>query len=133
MTPRDLSQASSRPWARKFDGSERSARKIAPTAADDGGGVDDLDVLVVDPDDPDMGEGEGDDLGGVGRVGQDLLIAGHRGVEADLADRRAGRADAEALDHVAVGEHEHARRDARPPAGGRSVVRVGCDVLTCCA
>ena len=34
MTPRDLSHASSRPRARKFDGSERSARMIAPTAAD---------------------------------------------------------------------------------------------------
>ena len=71
---------------------------MAPIAAERGGGVDDLDVLVVDADDPDMGEGEGDDLGGVGGVGEDFLVARHRRVEADLADRRAGRADAEALD-----------------------------------
>ncbi len=89
-----------------------SARMIAPIAAEPAG-VDDLDVLVVDADDPDMGEGEGDDLGGVGGIGQDFLVAGHRGVEADLADRRAGRADPEALDHRAVGEHDHAGRDAR--------------------
>ena len=53
---------------------------------------------------------------GVGRVGQDLLVAGHRRVEADLADRRAGRADAEALDDVAAREHQNAGRPARPPA-----------------
>ncbi len=33
-----------------------------------------------------MGEREGDDLAGVGWVGQGFLIAGHAGVEADLAD-----------------------------------------------
>ena len=133
--PRDLSQASSRPWARKFDGSREVGAEDRADRGGRGGGVDDLDVLVVDADDADMGEGEGDDLGGVGRVGQDLLIAGHRGVEADLADRRAGRADAEAFDHVAVREHEHAGRDARPPAGAsvrpvpdvvRSVLRLPC-------
>jgi hypothetical protein len=50
------------------------------------GGVVALDVLVVGADIADMREGEGDDLPGIGRVGQDFLIAGHRGVEADLAD-----------------------------------------------
>ena len=38
----------------------------------------------------DMGKGEGDDLPGIGRIGQDFLIAGDRGVEADFADRRPG-------------------------------------------
>ena len=47
-----------------------------------------LDVLGVGADIADMREGEGDDLPGVGRVGQRFLIAGHAGVEADLADRR---------------------------------------------
>ena len=47
-----------------------------------------LDVLAVGADIADMREGEGDDLSGVGRVGQRLLIAGHAGVEADLAHRR---------------------------------------------
>jgi len=38
----------------------------------------------------DMREGESDDLPGIGRVGEDLLVARHRGVEADLADGGAG-------------------------------------------
>ena len=57
-------------------------------ARGDGGG---LDVLAVGADIADMREGEGDDLPGVGRIGQRLLIAGHAGVEADLADRRRCR------------------------------------------
>ena len=131
MIPRALSQPSSRALARKFDGAETSARMMAPTAAERGG-IDDFDVLVVDADDPDMREGEGDDLGGVGGVGQDFLVAGHRRVEADFADRRAGRADPEALDHRAVGEHDDAGRDARAPAGGR-IVRGGRGIGACCA
>ena len=51
--------------------------------------VDGLDVFVVGADVADMREGEGDDLPGIGRIGEDFLIAGHRGVEADLADRLA--------------------------------------------
>ena len=46
-----------------------------------------LDVLVVDADIADMGKGEGDDLPGIGRIGEDFLIAGHRGIEADFAHR----------------------------------------------
>ena len=37
-----------------------------------------LDVLAIGADIADMGEGEGDDLPGIGGIGQDLLIAGHR-------------------------------------------------------
>ena len=99
-----------------------------------GGGIDHLDVLVVDADDPDMGEGEGHDLGGVGRIGEDLLVAGHRGVEADFADRRADGADAVALDHVAVGERQHAGDDARTPPRLRSLSEVGPRIVRpCCA
>src|SRR5690606_34931412 len=50
-----------------------------------------LDVLRVGADVADVREGEGDDLRGIGRVGQDLLVAGHRGVEAHLADGAPGR------------------------------------------
>jgi hypothetical protein len=53
-------------------------------------------------------EGEGDDLGHVGGVGQDLLIAGHGGVEAHLADRIAGRAATDALQDRAVGQGQNA-------------------------
>ena len=82
-----------------------------------GGHVDGLDVLVVDADIADMGEGEGDDLAGIGGVGQDLLIAGHRRVEADLADGRALGAEAMAFDHRAVGEDEEGGRTRVLPAG----------------
>ena len=68
-----------------------------------------LDVLEVRADIADMGEGEADDLGGVGGVCQDLLIAGHGGVEAHFADGLSYRAEAEALEHSAVGENKRAR------------------------
>ena len=64
-----------------------------------------------------MREGEGDDLPGIGRVGQDLLIAGHRRVEADLADRDAGRARALSLDDGAVGKDEEGGRRLVGPIG----------------
>ena len=64
-----------------------------------------------------MREGEGDDLPGIGRIGQDLLIAGHRGVEADLADGDAGGARALAFDHGAVGKNEKRGRRLDRPGG----------------
>ncbi len=69
-----------------------------------------LDVFLVRADIADMREGEGDDLPGIGRVGQDLLVAGHRGVEADLARRLAFGADADALNDGAVVEDEEGGR-----------------------
>ena len=75
-----------------------------------------LEVLDVGADIADMGKGEGDDLAGVGGVGQGLLVAGHAGVEADLAHRR-GRggmgAEAAAPEHRAVGQDERSRRPVR--------------------
>ncbi len=56
--------------------------------------IDGLDVLLVGADIADMRKGEGDDLPGIGRIGENLLIAGHRGVEADLADGMADGAEA---------------------------------------
>ena len=79
--------------------------------------VDGLDVFVVGADVADMREGEGDDLPGIGRIGQDFLIAGHRGVEADLADRVAGGAEAETLQHGAVRQHQQRRGFPLDPAG----------------
>ena len=75
-----------------------------------------FDVFVVGADVADMRKGEGDELPGVGGIGEDLLIAGHRGVEADFADRLAFRAEAKSLQHGAVGKHEER---------GRFVVRPG--------
>ena len=84
------------------------------------GGVDALDVLEIGADIADMGEGEGDDLPGIGGIGDDLLVAGHRGVEADLADRVAGRADALAPKDRAIGQHQRGRGPTR-----RGVSRAG--------
>ena len=78
-----------------------------------------LDVVLVGADIADMGEGEGDDLPGIGGIGEDLLVAGHGGVEAHLAHRMAGRAEAHAFDHGAVGEHEQRGRPWAPPRFAR--------------
>ena len=75
-----------------------------------------LDVFVVGADIADMREGEGDELPGIGGIGEDLLVAGHRGVEADFADGVAFRAEAKTLQHGAIGKHEER---------GRFVVRPG--------
>ncbi len=75
-----------------------------------------LDVFLVGADIADMRKSEGDDLPGVGRVGEDFLIAGHGRVEADLAHGLAGRAEAEAFEHRAVGEHEPRRLQRLGPA-----------------
>ena len=57
-------------------------------------------------------EREGDDLACIGRVCQDFLVAGDRGVETDLADERAAGADAAAPHHRAVDQNEYAGRTA---------------------
>ena len=83
------------------------------------GQVGGLGVLAVGADVADVGEGEGDDLAGVGGIGQDLLVAGHGRVEADLAHGRAGGAEPLPGDHRAVGQHQPARqRGLRPGFGG---------------
>src|SRR5262245_54910987 len=66
-----------------------------------------------------MGKREGNNLPGIRRVGQNLLIAGHGGVETDFADRDAYRTRALALDDGAVGEHEQRRGALLAPGGGR--------------
>src|SRR5262249_42470859 len=85
--------------------------------------------LGIGADVADVRERKGDDLPGVGRIGQDLLIAGDRGVEADLADRVRRRAEAAPPEHRAVGENQRAggvtgrqgrwRRHALDSPGGR--------------
>ena len=82
-----------------------------------------LDVFLVGADVTDMREGEGDDLPGTGGIGQNLLIAGHRGVEADLAHGVAFRAEAKTFQHGAIGEHKER---------GRFVVRPGESVFGGC-
>src|SRR5579862_799157 len=80
--------------------------------------VDGLDVVLVGADVADMGKREGDDLARIGRIGEDLLVAGHRGVEADFAGRVACGAEADPFQHGAVGEHEQCGRRRLVPFPG---------------
>src|SRR5208337_1772348 len=48
--------------------------------------------------------GHGDNLADVARVGEDFLVAGHRGVEHHLADALTRGAEGAALEHHAVGQ-----------------------------
>ena len=113
------------PVARKF---ETSARQIADHEAR-GKRPPRFDVLGVDADVADVRVGERDDLARVRRIGQDLLVAGHRRVEDDLADREPGRADRHAAEHRAVGEREDRAgaiaRDRQQPGVRRGGIRIG--------
>ena len=77
-------------------------------------------VLVIGADIADMREGEGDDLAGIGRVGEDLLVAGQRRVEADFGDGTSGGAEAATLDDRTVGKHQKGGRLFGGPGGSRS-------------
>jgi len=72
-------------------------------------------VFVVRADIADMRKGEGDDLRGVGRIGENFLIAVMAVLKTDLAHRLALRADAERLDDLARGQHQHAGASRRRP------------------
>ena len=78
-----------------------------------------FEILVIGADIADMREGEGDDLAGIGGVGEDLLVAGQRRVEADFGDSAAHRTQAATLDDSAVGEHQQCGRLFGGPGGGR--------------
>ena len=66
-----------------------------------------LDVLVIGADIADVGKGEGDDLPQIGRVGENFLVAGQRGVEADFGLRLTGGADAVTFNDGAVSKHQN--------------------------
>ena len=66
-----------------------------------------FDILPVHAVVADERVGHRDDLPLVGRVGQDLLVAGHRGVEANLAAGRGARAKACAVKHRTVFEGQN--------------------------
>src|SRR5207253_2129429 len=66
-----------------------------------------FDIVVVRAYITDMREREGDDLPRIGGIGKNLLVAGHGGVETDLAYRVAGCAEANTFENGAVGEDEH--------------------------
>ncbi len=95
-------------WSRCQDHAARTRRRRH---------IDGLDVLFVGAHIADMREREGDDLPRIGRIGEDLLVAGHGGVEADFADRLSDRSEAETFEHRAVGEHEQGGGLRFGPAG----------------
>ena len=61
-----------------------------------------FDVEAIDAIVAYQGIGHGDDLALVGGVGEDLLVAGHRGVEDDFALGSSGRAKGPAGEDGAV-------------------------------
>ncbi len=69
-----------------------------------------FDVVGIHADVADVRIRERDDLARIRRVGQDLLVARHRGVEYDLADRVPRSADRGAAEYRAVGEREYRHR-----------------------
>ena len=77
-----------------------------------------LDVLLVGAHIADMGEGEGDDLAAIGRIREDLLIAGDGGVEAHLPHPFSDGAEAEAFKDGTVREHQQRGRLGFDPAVG---------------
>ena len=89
-------------------------------------------ILGIDADVADVREGEGDDLIGIGRVGEDLLISGHGRVETNLAGGLARGAKAVSLNHRAVGKHENGCMARRRPGGGLGVRHGRRDLLDPC-
>ncbi len=77
-----------------------------------------LDVLAIGADIADMREGEGDDLAGIGRIGEDFLVAGECRVEADFGDGGASGAEAATFDDGAVSQHQQGGRLFGCPRGG---------------
>jgi len=79
--------------------------RIGHVLADDatqGVRVDRLDILGIGADIADMREGKIDDLARIRGIGHHFLIAGHRGIEADLAHRRALGAESLAPDDSTI-------------------------------
>ncbi len=70
-------------------------------------------ILAVRTDIADVREGEGDDLRGIGGIGQHLLIAGHRGVEAHLTHGCAHSPESPTPDHCPIGQNKDSGRARR--------------------
>ena len=70
-----------------------------------------------------MRKGEVDNLPGVGRIGQNFLIASDRSVEANFTDCVAGCADAAAPKHRPVGKNQRRRTAFRQIRGRRLDLR----------
>ena len=82
----------------------RGARGTRAVAGEGALHIGEVDAVVAD-----LRIGHGHDLAGVARVGHDLEVALERGVEANLAGRRARSAARAAVEHGAVGKQQHCR------------------------
>jgi hypothetical protein len=89
--------------------------QYAPADAGQSSQVRRLDVLVVNADVANMWKGEGNDLAGIRGIGQNLLIARHRGIETNLTDGAAFGAQAPPGNNRSIGKNEaRSRRSLRP-------------------
>jgi hypothetical protein len=82
-------------------------------------------ILIIDPGIADVGKGEGDNLAAIGRICEDLLIAGHRRIETDFAHSRALGAEAEAFEHHAIGQNKERRWARSGPVWKRLLLPAG--------
>ena len=69
-----------------------------------------FDVLVVSTNISNVRESKGNDLSGVGRVGQYLLIPGDGSVKTNLANSRSNRAHTLPLKYGSIGKHQNRAR-----------------------
>ena len=91
-----------------------------------------LEVVVVYAVVADQGVGEEDDLASVGGVAQDLLVAGHAGVENDLAGGPALRSERPAFDHRTVCENEVCGHWVGAVIPSQLATDPGCSCTMCC-
>ena len=66
-------------------------------------------IIGIDADIADMGIGQGDDLPGVGRVGQYFLVAGHGGIEYHLAAHLAVNTNSNTAEYTSVCKRQQGR------------------------
>ena len=85
-----------------------------------------LDVFGVHPVVADLGVGHRDDLPAVARIGQDFLVAGHRGVEADFAVDLAGGAEGRSGEDGSVFQGEFCGHGRVARLRWRGLQRRGC-------
>ena len=92
---------------------------VSPTAGNHGQVADDqsgrmyrrrLHVFGIRAGVPDMGIRQGYDLPAVGGIGEDLLVAGHRGIEDDFTDGLAVSTNGSALENGAILQSQYSRR-----------------------
>ena len=74
-------------------------------------------VRGVSPVIPNLGIGQDNDLPGIGRIGEDFLVAGDGGIEDDLAGSFGRRTKTPALEDAAVFQGEDGRWQLDGPPG----------------